>query len=83
MVRCPEYLDHLNQLAEAGVVPERLQVSSVLVDQIAGMAGSFEVQRLEARIAGLEQSLSATLHVLNQLLQAVRRDDTRDPSHDA
>jgi len=33
-----------------------------------------DLQRIEARLAGLEQSVSATLAVLNQLLQAVRRD---------
>lgn len=69
--------------APGSIVPERLQVPAVLVDQIAGMAGGFDVQRLEARISGLEQSLSATLHMLDQLLQAVRRDDTRDRPHDA
>lgn len=53
---------------------ERLRVSPELADQVAGMAGSYDLQRIEARLAGLEQSVSATLAVLNQLLQAVRRD---------
>ncbi len=53
---------------------ERLQVPSELADQVAGMASNFDMQRIEARLAGLEHSVSATLGVLNQLLQAVRRD---------
>lgn len=55
--------------------PHRLQVSGRLADQVTGMAANFDMQRIEARIAGLEQSMSATLEVLSQLLQAVRRDD--------
>jgi len=47
------------------------------------MAATFDVQRIEARIAGLEHSMSATLEVLNQLLQAVRRDDSNgDKPHE-
>ncbi|HRP66007.1 MAG TPA: ATPase, partial [Thauera sp.] len=42
----------------------------------AEMAGSYDLQRIEARLAGLEQSVAATLNVLSQLLQAVRRDET-------
>jgi general secretion pathway protein A len=67
--------------AMPGAVPaealalERLRVSPELASQVAGMAGSYDLQRIEARLAGLEQSVSATLSVLNQLLQAVRRDD--------
>ena len=53
---------------------ERLRVSPELANQVAGMAGNYDLQRIEARLAGLEQSVSATLAVLNQLLQAVRRD---------
>jgi hypothetical protein len=53
---------------------DRLRVSPELASQVAGMAGSYDLQRIEARLAGLEQSVSATLAVLNQLLQAVRRD---------
>ena len=53
---------------------ERLRVSPELASQVAGMAGNYDLQRIEARLAGLEQSVSATLAVLNQLLQAVRRD---------
>jgi putative secretion ATPase (PEP-CTERM system associated) len=67
--------------AAPGMIPadalaiERLRVSPELASQVAGMAGSYDLQRIEARLAGLEQSVSATLNVLNQLLQAVRRDD--------
>ena len=43
--------------------------------QAAGLAGSYDLQRIEARIAGLEQSVSATLNILSQLLEAVRRDE--------
>jgi len=68
--------------APGAIAADRLQVPAVLAEQVTGMAGGFDVQRLEARVSGLEQSLSATLHVLNQLLKAVRRDETRDKSHD-
>lgn len=53
---------------------DRLKVSPEVAEQVAGMAANFDVQRIEARLAGLEHSMSATLGVLNQLLQAVRRD---------
>ncbi|ATE60943.1 XrtA/PEP-CTERM system-associated ATPase [Thauera sinica] len=53
---------------------DRLRVTPEMAEQVAGMAASFDVQRIEARLAGLEQSMSATLNVLNQLLLAVRRD---------
>ena len=63
-------------VVEAGEIdPSRLRVPAQLADEVAGMAAGFDVQRIEARIAGLEQSMSATLSVLNQLLQAVRRDE--------
>jgi len=62
-------------LALGAIDPHRLRVSDKLAGQVAGMAANFDVQRIEARIAGLEQSMSATLEVLNQLLQAVRRDE--------
>lgn len=52
---------------------ERLQVSPELAREVADMAGSYDLQRIESRLASLEQSVSATLGVLNQLLQAVRR----------
>ena len=58
----------------ATVVLDRLQVSPELAEQVAGMAANFDMQRIETRLAGLEHSVSATLNVLNQLLQAVRRD---------
>ncbi|HQZ01397.1 MAG TPA: XrtA-associated ATPase [Thauera sp.] len=56
------------------VALDRLQVSPELAEQVAGMAANFDMQRIETRLAGLEHSVSATLNVLNQLLQAVRRD---------
>ena len=56
------------------LVLDRLQVSPELAEQVAGMAANFDLQRIETRLAGLEHSVSATLNVLNQLLQAVRRD---------
>lgn len=62
-------------IAAGAVDPRRLQVPGALADRVTGMAANFDVQRIEARIAGLEQSMAATLDVLNQLLQAVRRDD--------
>lgn len=62
-------------LAVGAIDPRSLQVPGALADRAAGMAANFDVQRIEARIAGLEQSMAATLDVLNQLLQAVRRDD--------
>jgi len=69
--------------APGSIDPARLVVPQGLAGQVAGMAAGFDVQRIEARIAGLEHSLSATLDVLNQLLLAVRRDDTTEDSpHD-
>lgn len=62
--------------APGAIDPRRLHVPGRLADQAAAMAAGFDVQRIEARIAGLEQSMSATLEILSQLLQAVRRDDT-------
>ncbi|NMG75985.1 XrtA/PEP-CTERM system-associated ATPase [Aromatoleum diolicum] len=67
-------------LALGAIDPHRLHVSDKLADQVAGMAANFDVRRIEARIAGLEQSMAATLDVLNQLLQAVRRDDAAGDS---
>lgn len=52
----------------------RLQAPPELAERVAGMAANFDVQRIEARLTGIEQSIAATLDVLNQLLQAVRRD---------
>ena len=56
------------------VDPDRLQVSAKLAEQVADIAVRFDMQRIESRIAGLEQSMAATLEVLRHLLQAVRRD---------
>ncbi|MHB1375554.1 MAG: ATPase, partial [Thauera sp.] len=54
---------------------ERLRAAPELASQAAGLAGSYDLQRIEARLAGLEQSVSATLNILSQLLEAVRRDE--------
>ena len=53
---------------------DRLRASPELAEHAAGLAGNYDLQRIEARLAGLEHSVSATLSVLSQLLQAVRRD---------
>lgn len=58
------------------VAVERLRVSPELAREVAGMAASYDLQRIESRLANLEQSVSATLSVLNQLLQAVRSGTT-------
>ncbi|MGL1833004.1 XrtA/PEP-CTERM system-associated ATPase [Rhodocyclaceae bacterium SMB388] len=62
----------------AAIDASRLQASGSLADQAAGIASSFDARRIEARLAALEQSMAATLNVLNQLLQAVRRDQPSD-----
>lgn len=54
--------------------PARLQVGAELARQVEVLAAGTDIQRIEARLTRLEQSVSATLGVLNQLLQAVRRD---------
>ncbi len=54
---------------------ERLQVSSELAEQAAALAGGADLQRIEARLASLEQTVSAAVQLLNQLVQAVRRDE--------
>jgi len=56
----------------------RLQVSPALAEQVAGLAAGVDVQRIEARLTQLEHSVSATLSVLNQLLQAVRRESAQE-----
>lgn len=53
---------------------DRLRVSDGLVARAASLTASTDIQRLEARLVGLEQSVAATHDILNQLLQAVRRD---------
>ncbi|ANQ86439.1 XrtA/PEP-CTERM system-associated ATPase [Azoarcus olearius] len=53
---------------------QRLYASPQLVQEVAGMAASYDLQRIETRLANLEQSMSATLGVLTQLLQAVQRE---------
>ncbi len=58
---------------------DRLQVPPELADKVAGMAVGFDVQRIEARLTRLEHSVSATLGVLNQVLQAARRNGGEKP----
>lgn len=58
----------------------RLQASPALAGEAARLAANFDVQRIEARLAGIEQNMAATLGVLNQLLQAVRRDPPAEES---
>lgn len=54
--------------------PARLQVGAELARQVEALAAGTDLQRIEARLTRLEQSVSATLGLLSQLLQAVRRD---------
>lgn len=54
--------------------PARLRVGAELARQVEALAAGTDIQRIEARLTRLEQSVSATLGVLHQLLQAVRRD---------
>ncbi len=61
-----------------GLDASRLSVPPELADSVANMAAGFDARRIEARLAGLEASMSATLNVLNQLLQAVRKDQPTD-----
>jgi putative secretion ATPase (PEP-CTERM system associated) len=71
------HAEHGTGIFEPGAIDaERLRVPAMLADQIAGATTAFDLRRLEARITSLEQTVSATLHALNQLLQAVRRDES-------
>jgi len=64
--------------AEGGRIDaQRLRIAGSVADEVAALSSNFDVRRFEARLAGLEQSMSATLNALNQLLQAVRV----EPSH--
>ena len=54
---------------------DRLQVSLELAEQAAALAGGADLQRIEARLASLEQTVSAAVQLLNQLVQAERRDE--------
>ena len=63
-----------NGLDIASLALDRLQVSDELIARASTLGAQADIQRLEARLVGLEQSVSATLSILNQLLQAVRRD---------
>ncbi len=68
--------------AAFNVDPARLQVPVELVKQVAGLAATVDAQRIEARLSALEQSVSATLQVLNQILQAVQRPQPEKEEHD-
>ncbi len=63
----------LGALAEFDDLPA-LEVPPELAAQVAALAQNFDVQRIEARIARLEHSLSAALEILNQVLNASRRE---------
>ena len=65
---------HSAGLALDTLALERLQVSPELAGQVASLSANLDMQRIEARLSGLEHSVAATLDVLNQLLNAVRRD---------
>ncbi len=80
--RIPTSARALDAIEPASIDATRLRVPGSLADEVAGMASSFDARQIEARLAGLEQSMSATLNVLNQLLQAVRRDLPSDGTHD-
>lgn len=54
--------------------PARLRIAPELARQIEALAAGTDLQRIEARLTRLEQSVSATLNVLNQLLRAARAD---------
>jgi putative secretion ATPase (PEP-CTERM system associated) len=59
---------------------ERLQNGDKLLAEAARLSRDTEARRLETRIAGVEQSVSATLNVLTQLLQAVQRKPSPSPA---
>ncbi|THF61636.1 XrtA/PEP-CTERM system-associated ATPase [Pseudothauera rhizosphaerae] len=52
--------------------PARLKIGAELAREVEALAAGTDLQRIEARLTRLEQSVSATLGVLNRLLQAVR-----------
>ena len=51
-----------------------LDIPADLAEQVAGLTANYDLQRIEARLSRLEQSLSATLEILSQVLQAARRE---------
>ena len=51
-----------------------LDIPADLAEQVAGLTANYDLQRIEARLSRLEHSLSATLEILNQVLQAARRE---------
>ena len=62
-------------LDPAAIDVSRLRAPGRMADEAAEAAGRFETDRIEARLAALEQSMAATLDILTQLLQAVRAQD--------
>ena len=56
-----------------GAALARLRVSTALAGQAADLAARTDLQRIESRLTGIEQSVSATLDVLSQLLQSLSR----------
>ncbi len=72
--------DMVGGIAAAELDLSRLRASPELAAQATQLAANFDVQRIEARLAGIEQSMAATLGVLNQLLQAVRRNPPAEES---
>lgn len=64
----------LPALNGARLDPERFPLSPELTRQIEKLASGTDIQRVEARLTQLEQSLSATLGVLRQLVSTASRD---------
>lgn len=62
-------------LPALAIDPARLHVSGAVAGRAASLSANFDVQRIEARISGLEQTMTETLEVLNQLLRALRADN--------
>ncbi|MDO9598596.1 MAG: XrtA-associated ATPase [Azoarcus sp.] len=59
---------------------DRLRVNDELISRAASLTASTDIQRLEARLVGLEHSVAVTQDILNQLLHAVRRDPAGEDS---
>lgn len=63
--------DQMPALEDAALA--RLRLGPALAGQLADLTAQLDLQRIEGRLAGIEQSVAATLGILNQLLQALRR----------
>lgn len=70
-------MPRLASVANLRIDATRLKVPAGVSDEVAALSSNFDVRRFEARIAGLEQTTSAILNVMNQLLQAVRVEPQR------